>query len=263
MRLRDCILAMGMVGLAACGHIRDRGMSGMGKPIPVDNGERDRAASRPDPKRAAEANVGLAEEYMESKDYEAALEKLQKAIKLDGSSAAAYSMLGLLYERIHRPVQAGDAYSKSSKLAPDKGDIQNNYGVWLCHSGHPAESDVYFRKALDDPFYKTPEAALGNAGACALGAGKPALAETYYRRLLEQSPNDADGLQQLATVLYQRGDYIHARAFMERRVGAGAANPQMLDLASRIEEKLGDRGAAATYRQRLANEFPQYTPGQL
>lgn len=261
MRLRDCVLALGLMALAACGAIRNHGM---GRITPVDNGEgRNLTETRPDPKLAADANVGLAAEYIEAKDYESALDKLQKAIRLDGSSAMAYSMLGVLYERINRPQLAEQNYAKSAKLAPDKGDIQNNYAVWLCHSGHPAESDVYFRRALNDPFYKTPGSALANAGACALSAGKPDLSETYYRQLLALAPDDADALQQLAAVLYQRGDYMRARAFMERRVGVGTPNPQMLDLASHIEDKLGDRSAADSYRQRLVNEFPQYTPAQL
>ena len=247
MRLRDCVLsAIVLSCMSACG-----GMNGTRQ---LDAGS--------DTKRAVDTNIGLAEQYIESKDYEAALDKLQKALRIDGSSAAAYSMLGLLYERINRPLLAEQNYAKSARLAPDKGGIQNNYAQWLCRSGHPAEADAYFRKALDDPFYKTPAVALGNAGACAQMAGKLDVSESYYRRLLALDANNVDALQQLAGLLYQRGDYMRARAFMERRVNAGEANPQMLDLAARIEDKLGDRDAADGYRKRLVSEFPQYTSGQ-
>lgn len=255
MRLRDAALMLAIMALVACGHFRNE--------IVVDNGESFRPGkSQPDPKRAVEINIGLAVEYMGANDYEAALDKLQKAIHIDGSSATAYSVLGLLYERINRPVQAGESYAKAARLGPDKGDFQNNYAQWLCHSGRPVEADPYFRKALDDPFYKTPAAALSNAGTCALKAGKPELAETYYRRLLTLDANNVDALQQLAAMLYQRGDYLRARAFMERRVNQGTANAEMLDLAARIEDKLGDRDAANSYRRRLSSEFPQYNSGQ-
>ena len=255
MRLRDSILLLAIMALVACGHFRNQ--------VSVENRDSYRPAKeRPDPKRAVEINIGLAVEYMGANDYEAALDKLQKAIRIDGSSAAAYSVLGLLYERIKRPVQAGESYAKAARLAPDKGDFQNNYAQWLCNSGRPVEADPYFRKALDDPFYKTPAAALSNAGTCALKAGKPELSETYYRRVLTLDPNNGDALQQLAALLYQRGDYLRARAFMERRVNAGTANPEMLDLAARIEDKLGDRDAANGYRKRLSSEFPQYNSSQ-
>lgn len=258
MRLRDCILAMGVVaGIAACGARHHVGELRM-----VNNDEnRHRTEPPPDPARVVEVEIGLAQEYIEAKNYEVALEKLQKALRVDRNSAAAYTVLGVLYERINRPQLAEQNYAKAAALAPDKGDFQNNYGVWLCHSGRAAQSDAYFRKALNDPFYKTPATALGNAASCALNAGKPELAETYYRQMLALDQNSADALQQLAAVLYQRGDNLHARAFIERCISAGTPTPQMLDLAARIEDKLGDRDAAATYRQRLINEFPQYTSG--
>jgi type IV pilus assembly protein PilF len=75
-------------------------------------------------------------------------------------------------------------------------------------------------------------------------------------------PNNVDALQQLAAVMYERGDYLNARAFIERRVSAGTANPEMLDLAARIEDKLGDRDGADGYRRRLRSEFPQYNSSQ-
>ena len=247
MRLRDCVLSgIVLLGLSACGGMHAT------KELGAESNSQ----------RAVDLNIGLAVEYMGANDNEAALDKLQRAIRIDGSSAAAYSVLGLLYDRIHRPVQAGESYAKAMQLEPTKGDYQNNYAQWLCRSGRPAEADAYFRKALEDPFYKTPAAALSNAGECALKAGKPELSETYYRRLLTLDADNADALQQLAALMYQRGDFLRARAFMERRIGAGAVNPEMLDLAARIEDKLGDRDGASGYRKRLSNEFPQYNSRQ-
>jgi Tfp pilus assembly protein PilF len=66
----------------------------------------------------------------------------------------------------------------------------------------------------------------------------------------------------MATMLHQRGDDMHARAFIERLLAAGQATPEMLDLAASIEDKLGDAAAAHGYRNRIATEFPQYTPGK-
>lgn len=212
------------------------------------------------PQRAAQTEIALAEQYINASDYEIALDKLQRALKFDPDSADAYTMLGLLYERINRPDQAEASYAKSVKLAPTRGAILNNYGAWQCHSGHPADADVWFRKAIADPFYKTPMAALGNAAACAIKAGKPELAESYDRQILTLDPVNAGALQDLASLLYKRGDYLHARAFVERLLAAAQVTPNTLDLAARIEDKLGDAEAAGGYRKRIASEFPQYTP---
>jgi type IV pilus assembly protein PilF len=212
------------------------------------------------PQRAALTEIALAEQYIETAQYEIALDRLQRATRLDPDSADAYTVLGLLYERINRPTQAEASYAKSVKLAPDKGDILNNYGAWQCRSGHMAEADVSFRKALADPFYKTPAVALGNAAACALKNGRPDLAEAYDRQLLAIDANNAGALQDIAAILFQRGDFLHARAFSERLLAAGKATPEMLDQAARIEDRLGDAEAARGYRKRIATEFPQYNP---
>jgi len=214
------------------------------------------------PHAEAQNDVALAQEYIKNGKYEIALDKLQRAVKLDPSSPDAYTMLGVLYEKINRPDQAEANYAKSVKLAPNKGDILNNYGAWLCRSGHPGDADPQFRKALADPFYKTPVVAMNNAATCALRAGKPDLAEAYDRQILATDANNADALQSLVGLQVQRGDYLRARGFMERLLATGNTTPETLDLAAQIEDKLGDRDSARDYRNRLSTEFPQYTSGQ-
>ena len=253
MRLHEAFVVSGAI-VALCG------LSGCGMVKGKDTSFKDDSKT---PHAAAQNEIALAQQYIEDGKYEIALDRLQHAARIDPNSADAYTMLGLLYEKINRPEQAGASYAKSARLAPDKGDILNNYGTWLCRSGHPDEADSWFRKAIADPFYKTPAAALGNAATCAVRAGKPELAEGYDRQILALDPGNADALQTMALVQYQRGDYLRARAFMERLLAAGKHEPDMLDLAARIEDKLGDRDAASGYRNRLSTEFPQYTPSQL
>jgi type IV pilus assembly protein PilF len=211
------------------------------------------------PQAASQNEVALAQEYIKTGQNEIALDRLQRAVKLDPSSADAYTMLGFLYEKINRPEQAEANFARSVKLAPNKGDILNNYGAWLCRSGHPTEADPLFRRALGDPFYQTPAAALGNAATCALKAGKPDLAATYNRQMLALDANNLDALQSMAAMQYQRGDYLSARGFIERLFAAGKTTPDMLNLAAQIEDKLGDASTARDYRSRLATEFPQYS----
>ncbi len=213
------------------------------------------------PKVESDNEVALAQEYIKMGKYEVALGNLNKAIKLDPSSADAYTMLGLLYERINRPELAEANYAKAVKLAPDKGDMLNNYGAWLCRSGHPAEADAQFRKALADPFYKTPEVAMGNAAICAMKANNTALAEGYDRQILAREPNNVQALQSMVAITFGRGDYMGTRGFVERFLATGQSSPLVLDFGARAEDKLGASATAQTYRARLSSEFPQYVPG--
>jgi len=259
MRLHDAGIVIGaafaLCALAGCDAIRGHGLRERDVSQPVQH-------VKSDPHEAAQNNVALAEEYMKDGKYEIALDRLQRAVKLDPSSPDAYTMLGYLYEKINRPELAEANYARSVKLAPDKGDYLNNYGQWLCRSGHPAEAEPLFRKALADPFYKTPSVAIGNAATCAARAGKPELAESYDRQLLALDPNNADALQTMASIQYQHGNYMSARGFMERLLATGKAAPDTLELAAQIEDKLGNHDGARDYRSRISTEFPQYTPGQ-
>jgi len=260
MQLHDARLVVGAMiaicALTGCNMFRGNRVTDVSRPTPHFKSDGN------SPHVAAQNDVALAQEYIKDGQYEVALDRLQRAVKLDPSSPDAYTMLGYLYEKINRPEQAEANYARSVKLAPDKGDYLNNYGQWLCRSGHPAEAEPLFRKALADPFYKTPMAALGNAATCAAMAGKPELAETYDRQVLAIDPNNAAALQTMASIHYKRGDYLRARGFMERLLAAGTAAPDALELAAQIEDKLGNHDGARDYRSRLSTEFPQYTPGQ-
>ena len=106
------------------------------------------------------------------------------------------------------------------------------------------------------PGYPTPAAALGNAGTCALRAGQSARAERDLRHALDMDPTEPTALAGMARLEYGAGDYLQARAFSERRLAAAPATAEVLQLASQIEQKLGDAAASARYVQRMRGEFP-------
>lgn len=260
MRLRELGLATGAVlaltMLAGCHNSRNQSPYFYSTQQDVPKFKSDAAT----PHAIAENEVALAQEYLKMGKYDLALERLKKAIKAEPSSPDGYTVLGLLYERINRPDLAEANYAKAVKLAPDKGDMLNNYGAWLCRSGHPADADVQFRKALADPFYHTPGVAMLNASICAAKAGRLDQAEAYGRQLLSIDPNNLQGLQNMADISFQRGQYLQARGFVERFVASGAFSPQVLELGARTEDKLGDAAAARSYRDRIAAGAPQPPP---
>ena len=213
--------------------------------------------------QAAEIQVKLGRGYMEQKQYETAHEKLEKALQLDPGSVDGHTLMAVLYERIDRPKLSEKHYRRAVELDPEDGSTNNNFGAYLCRLGRYGEADAYFRKALDDPFYKTPGAAAANAGVCASLAGDHARAETYFRKSLETNPNDPSLLYEMALLNFRRADFLRARAFMQRFEAAGRPDAAALDLAGQIEDRLGDAAAAAKYRERLKTEFPDYEPGTV
>ncbi|MBS7455968.1 type IV pilus biogenesis/stability protein PilW [Coralloluteibacterium stylophorae] len=255
---RRLLLASVALALGACGK-PSMLMEPNAQFEPVERPRASLPQAKSDPARAAETQIALAQGYLQRGDYEVAVKRLERALELDPKSAGAHTVLGIVYERIDRPALAGEHYERATRLSPDEGAVLNNYGAWLCRNGRAPEADAWFARALADPFYKSRAGALENAGTCALQAGNLAGAEQYFRKSLELRPNDPGALAQLAALSYRAGDHLSARAFLQRREAAGPLDAPTLDLGSRIEQALGDTQAASRYRERLRDEFPDYT----
>ncbi|MCK9488392.1 MAG: type IV pilus biogenesis/stability protein PilW [Xanthomonadales bacterium] len=193
----------------------------------------------------------LGRRYYERGEYELALERLNSALTVDPRSASAHSMLAILYETINSPERAGEHYRRSVQYAPETGDVLNNYGNWLCRQGRFDEAQAHFRRALADPFYRTPDDAAANAGNCALAAGDVAGAEAYFAGVLQSQPTYMPALLGMADVAFHKQEYMRARAFMQRAEALGPLGENALRTAVRIEEQLGDSRSAAAYRAQL------------
>lgn len=263
MSLRNAALTLAVsVSLAACstGKVSD---VGRGATTKTHNSSSDAKPSKPSRKRATEVQVELGRQYMDRGQYETAHEAFGKALALDPDSVDANTLMAVLYERIDRAEGAEKYYKRAVELDAEDGATNNNYGAYLCRLKRYQESDQYFLRALDDPFYKTPQSALANAGTCARMAGNAEKSETYFRKALELDPKSAAALYELALISFHKSDFMRARAFIQRFESVNPPDASAIDLAARIEDKLGDGTAAAKYRERLKTEFPDYEPGTV
>ncbi len=205
------------------------------------------------------ANLGLAENYLAQKQTARALEYAQKAEGSDPNSANVQLMLAMVYQAAGDERKAERSLDKAMKLAPTAGAVLNVHGAWLCEHGHPDQADAEFVRAMRDRNYQDPMQILSNAGKCALQAKRLERAEGYFRQALESAPEDQQLLYLLAETEFRQGKLLEARAFAQRRDALGA-DAATLALSSRIEEAAGDQMAAARYRQRLHEQFPDYLP---
>lgn len=207
-------------------------------------------------RKAAELNTQLGREYLTRGQYEIALEKLKKAVASDDDYAPGHTMLAVLYETLGEPKQAGENYREALRIDPDNGDINNNYGSFLCRTGQGAGAFKYFNAALEDPFYQTPAVAMANAGECALAQNNLGLAESYLRKSLDYDNDFPDALLTMAGVMYERQDYLRARAFLQRYEIVAPMGSESLLLGYRIESELNNPSEARKYRDELIQRFP-------
>ena len=207
-------------------------------------------------RKAAEFNTSLGLEYMNRDQYEIALGKLKKAVREDPSYAPGHTVLAVLYDRIGEDQLAGRHYREAFEADPGDGDVNNNYGQYLCKTGKADEAIEHFMKALEDPFYSSPMVALTNAGTCRMGEGDKVAAEDYLRRALQLEAQFPDALIAMAALNFGQQKFLTARAFMQRYESAAAHDAASLLLGYRIESALGDEETAAAYRRALDTDFP-------
>jgi type IV pilus assembly protein PilF len=207
-------------------------------------------------RKAAESNTSLGLKYMERGQHEVALGKLKKAINEDPGYAPAHTVMAILYERIGEVELAGEHYLTAYKADPEDGDVNNNYGVYLCQRGEESKAIGHFEIALDDPFYRSPPVALTNAGSCALSQGQMATANEYLRRALKIAPNFPDALMTMARMSYRQQNFLSARAFLQRYEAVASHRPDSLLIAYKIETASNNSEAATKYLLTLETNFP-------
>lgn len=200
---------------------------------------------------AARQLLAAATEAYRAGKQDLAAQQAQKALKADPSLADAHSLLAAIASARGDAAAAGKHHQQAVALAPATGAYANNYGTWLCGNGRAAESLAWFEKAVADPNYGTRAAALANAGTCANRAGQPVQAEANWRQALALDPGELQSLAGMAGLVFARGRYLEARAFAERWLAISPADAEGLQLASSIEQKLGDNVAAQRYLLRL------------
>jgi len=206
-------------------------------------------------RKAAESNTSLGLEYMERGQYEVALGKLKKAVAEDPGYAPGHTVLAVLYERIGEFELAGKHYQEAYEADPENGDVNNNYGTYLCKTGKSKQAIGHLTRALDDPFYNSPEVALTNAGSCEMGAGNLPEADEFLRQALKSNPSFPDALLAMAELNYREKSYLTSRAFVQRYETVSRHNASSLLLAFKVETALGDEKASKKYMLALETNF--------
>jgi type IV pilus assembly protein PilF len=209
-----------------------------------------------DTRKRARIRLELAAGYYQQRNYTIALDELGQALRADPDYAAAYTMLGMVYDKVGDRARAEESFQRALRLTPDDADLNNTYGWFLCQNGHEREAIDYFLRALQDPLYRTPAKPLHNAGICSLKSGDEAAAERYLLRAFQVDPSNPVAMFNLGEIYLRRGELERARFYAQRLVTTFDPSAQTLWLALKIERGLGDRDAIASLSTHLRRRFP-------
>jgi type IV pilus assembly protein PilF len=257
------LLPLVLLALAGCSSTTTSTPESSAKP-PVQTVTREEIRERQDAAVAERARVHteLAASYMQVGNFAVAIEEANVALKVSPTYAPAYSVLGLIYMQLRDDALAESNLQQALRYAPNDPDILNNYGSFLCQRKREDEAIKMFLAALRNPLYRTPERSWLNAGICAVQRKDVASAEEFFLQALKIQPDNGRALYELAAIAYGRGDYLGARALLNRLVRNTRPNAEALWLGLRTERHLGDREAEASYGLQLRRGFPDSKEAQ-
>ena len=245
-----CLLMLMLIsGCASQGQIQERDTTG--------------ELGREERESPAKIYVEMGIAYLRDGQSAIALQKLKKAISIDPQNAEAHNVIAILYERLGKLELADEHYTKAVQLQPQDPFIRNARGSYFCKRGQYKAAETEFESALSNPLYPTPWVAMTNAGLCAERSGDIVKAENYYRRALTTNEKYPQVLYQMAELSFQQGNYLSARAYLERYNATADATAGSLWLGVQIERRLGDRRKARHYQGRLLEKFPDSPEVQL
>lgn len=208
-------------------------------------------------KDAAEYNAQLGGKYLRRGELDQARVKLEKALEQDETNAQAHAFYGQLQHRVENTDIARVHFNRAIELEPEEAEHRNSYGVFLCQVKEYDSAIAEFEAAANNPYYKTPEYALDNAGLCMLESNQFELASGYLRKALRVNTKFANAYLHMAELLFKQGRMSVADAYYQRFLAYGRDSAESLLLGLKINRNLGKQPKAEQYASRLLNEFPE------
>jgi Tfp pilus assembly protein PilF len=188
-----------------------------------------------DPKAIREFDKGNKEQ--QKGNSQAALERYQKALRIDANFYPALNNMGTLFEQQGNHAQAKEAFLKAAAINSDDGEAYINLGHVLYEEGQ-------FRSAADQlnqGLQRSPQSAVGNffLGSAHFKLHETEKAEPLLKKACALDPQHmAPAHLQLANLYLQRHDYPDAKLQLQTYLQINPSAPQ----APAIKKMLADLG---------------------
>lgn len=214
-----------------------------------------------------------AEDALERKDYQSALEPLKKVTGIAPETPEAWYYLGYAYQGLRRDDEARESYEKAVALKPDLAEAQVNLGLLLLAARDPAGALPHLEKAVE---LKPNDArAHLNLGLALDDASQPGPAEQEFRRALELDPKSDRAAYELGEIELVQKHYDEAITQFTKALELKPANAEaekglatayealgkMPEAGQHFEQYLKLQPADATVRLHLARLYlNQHSP---
>lgn len=150
--------------------------------------------------RTAKINVQLGLAYLGQKNMQRAKQKLIMALDEGPNIPESWYSMAYFLETTGDIPAAKLHYEKAIALAPERGDVHNNFGTFLCRQGAYKAAIQQFMVATKDPSYLDAADAYENAGLCALKIPAQKEALHYFEMALKQDASRQVSLKLIAQI---------------------------------------------------------------
>lgn len=246
-----CLLVAGLTGISGCASKSvASGPGDSGSEIVTDSDE-------PEVRKRARLRLELAVVYFEDGKTTIALDELKQSLAADPTYGEAYNLRGLIYMRLNDFRFAEESFRKALTINPRDSNVMHNLGWLLCQQAKYPQAQQLFSQALANPQYGERAKTFMTQGLCQVRAGQPADAELSLLKSYEFDAGNPITAYNLATLLFQRGDFVRAQFYVRRLNNSELANAETLWLGVKVERRMENREAMLQLAAQLVKRFPQ------
>lgn len=207
-------------------------------------------------RKRARLRLQLAAGYYSNGQTTIALDELKQSIAVDPTLFDSYNLRGLIYMRLNNIPLAEESFQRALALEPNAPSVQHNYGLLLCQQSRPAEALKMFDAALANSVYGERAKTLMTKAGCQQSNGLLGEAEASYLKSYELDAGNPIAGYNLASLLFQRGEYVRSQFYIRRLNNSELANSESLWLGIKVERKLNNLDAVEQLGSQLRKRFP-------
>lgn len=171
----------------------------------------------------AEAHYKLGIAYLKQDKVQQAFVEFHKAYALDASNKEVLYAIGTIHLlNFNEPRESIDFFQKTAVIDPTYSEAYNSIGVAHEKIGRFEEAIPFYRKALSNLTYLTPEKPYINMGNAYYRLGKYEQAITSYKDALKRNPNLNLAYMRMALCYNAMGRYGEAASAMNHAIAQDA-----------------------------------------
>ena len=159
--------------------------------------------------------------------------------------------------KAEKGVEAETLFRKALTLEPQDATVMHNLGWLYCQDGRYTQAQQHFSQALANPQYRERAKTLRAQGLCQVRAGQREEGEQSLLKSYEFDAGNPVTAYNLATLMFQRGEWTGAQFYVRRLNNSELANEESLWLGIKVERRLENRTAVQQLGAQLLKRFPQ------